>query len=279
MRDMTIASISALSFAALAVWPAAAEVAHHQAGAVTLRSGQTLAKPWNDRKGSFRGRAFVSYLQSSSGFDSGGAKTALKDNGRFQGTTFNLFGEYAVSDRWNAAALVPLQDSRLRTDISRDHWTSLGDVFGWARYRLDQKGAWTPSMAAGVKLPGTYKSVSGLGDGQTDLDLQGFASRVVGKGGYGAFNAGYRYRAGGISDEVVFGAQLGWAPARAWLLLPGVSGAFGVGSGVPKDFVNLGLSAFRTVGGDWSAFASYNRVVAGKNTSGADVWSFGMAFR
>lgn len=261
-----------------AIGPASAEPAHHQGGAATIRSGQALAQPWSDRKGSFRGRAFLSYMYSGSAFDGGGAKASLPGDGRFQGTALNLYGEYAVTDRWSASGLVPLQYSQLHSAIGRDHWTSLGDTFGWARYRANARGDWTPSIAAGLKLPGTYRTVSGLGDGQTDVDLQGFVSRRVSPSGYLAFNTGYRYRAGSISNEVVFGAQTGWTKER-WSIVPAMSGAFGVGSGIPKDFLNLGLSVFRSIAADWSVLASYNRVVSGKNTTSADVWTIGMAFR
>ena len=267
------------SFLALISAPLCAEQAHHQAGVATVRTGQIFGHPWDGAAGSWRGRVFSSYLDSRSSYDSGGARRRLDNNGRFSNLSLNLFGEYALTDRWSASALLPVQRSHLDNDLGHERWGSVGDVNFWARRRFQDWGRLSPSVVAGLKIPGNYRTSRAVGDGQVDLDLQGVATRSLGRGHFLAANTGYRRRFGAVSDEVVLGAQFGLAPGARWLLVAALNGVRGFGAGVQKDFLDGGFSVVRTLAGPWGLLASYNRTLTGKNTVGADVWSLGVSYR
>lgn len=265
----------------IAAYPAAsrAEPAHHQGGAATVRSGQLPDRPWEGKSGDWRGWIFGSYLTSGSSYDASGARKALDNNGRFTNRGLNLFGEYSLTSRWSLSAFLPLQRSNLANDLQNDGWTSLGDVYGWARYRFNDIKGFSPAVLMGAKVPGNYKVVSGFGDGQVDYEVQGFLTKSLKSGTYIAANSGYRYRQGGIADEIIFGGQLGLAPAQGWLLIPSLNGVRGAGSGVQKDFLNAGFSVQKAISGPWNFLAFYNRILSGKNIVSADVWSLGISFR
>jgi len=256
-----------------------AEEAHHQGGVATARSGQILGQPWRDGEAGWRWRTFASSLESASSFDADGHKRPLPNSGRFSNWTLNLFAERVLTERWSASTFVPVQYSRLKADSGHGTWISLGDVYGWARYRLDEAKGFAPAIAAGVKLPGTYETGSGLGDGQPDIEGQGYLARPLAGGHYLAVNAGLRYRFGSPSNEMPFGIQFGWIPARRILLVPSLNGVKGVGGGVQKDFLGAGMAGFWTLDGPWSLFGSYQKIVAGKNTAAADIVCLGVAFR
>lgn len=265
----------------IAAFPAAsrAEQAHHQGGTATVRSGQIFGQPWEEKSGDWRWRVFGSYLTSRSNFDAGGTRKALDDNGRFTNWGLNIFGEYALSDRWSVSAFAPLQHSNLANDLQKDGWTSIGDVYGWARYRFKDIKGLSPAVLIGAKVPGNYKVVSGFGDGQVDYEAQGFLTKNFRDGNYIAVNSGYRYRLGSIADELIFGGQVGLSAGRGWLLIPSLNGIKGTGSGVQKDFLNAGFTILKAINGPWNLLVSYNRILSGKNTVSADVWSLGISFR
>lgn len=259
--------------------PSWAEEAHHQGGIATARSGQILGQPWSESEGALRWRAFASYLESSYSFDSDGHRRRLPNDGRFSSWSLNLFGERALTRRWSASMFLPIQYSRLSSSSSHAAWTSLGDVYGWARYRLDDLKGLLPALAAGVKIPGTYQTASGIGDGQADFELQGYLTKVFARGGYAAVNTGYRYRVASPSDELPFGLQVGWPATRRLLIVPSLSGTKGVGGGTRKDFLGAGMSGFWSLQGPWNLFASYQKMVLGTNTAAADIGSVGVSFR
>ena len=265
----------------LMAFPAAiqAEEAHHQGGTATVRSGQILGQPWEEKSGLWRGRLFGSYLSSGSSFDAEGGKKPLADGGQFTNWGLNLYGEFAITDRWSASAFLPFQRSTFENRLKRDTWTSRGDVYGWARYRFDDLNGFTPALVLGAKVPGNYQVTSGFGDGQVDYELQGFLTKSVKNGHYFSFNSGYRYRLGSVSNEIIFGGQFGLALRPGWMVIPSMNGVKGIGSGTQKDYLNAGFSTLKTISGSWSLFASYNKILSGKNTVDAEVWSIGVSFR
>ncbi len=258
------------------VW---AEEAHHQGGVATARSGQLLGEPWKDEAAGWRWRSFASYLESRSSFDADGHRRALPNNGRFTSWSLNFFGERSLGTRWSASAFLPVQASRLKDDLGHSGWYSLGDVYGWARYRLDEFKGMRRALSAGIKAPGTYRTVSGVGDGQVDVELQGFLAKTFAERHYVALNSGFRFRTGSPSNEIPYGLQAGWAPSERLLLVPAVSGVRGIGGGVQKDFLGAGLSGFWTLSGPWRLFGSYQKIVMGKNTAAADIGSVGVSYR
>ena len=265
----------------LALFPSAswAEEAHHQGGTATIRSGQILGQPWEEERGSWRGRVFGSGLESTSAFDGEGRRSALDNNGKFTGWSLNFFGEYALSERWSVSAFLPLQRSSLSNGLASETWTSVGDTYGWAKYRFKNLRGFSQSMVVGAKIPGNYKPVSGIGDKQFDYDAQYLLTKSFTSGNYFSINSGYRVRLGEVSDEAILGAQFGVALRTGWLLIPSLNGVKGIGNGIQKDYLNVGLTSIKTLHGPWSVFASFNKILSGKNTISADVWSLGVSFR
>lgn len=255
------------------------EAAHHQAGGATVRDGQSLGQLWKPEPGEWQARLFASALSSDSVFGPSGASVPLENHGTFNAQSLNLFGEYTFSERWSASAYIPLQRSRISSDVSKESWTGLGDTYAWGRYRFDATGPTSHSLVLGVKVPGSYGRSSGLGDRQVDYDLQYLASRATASGGYVSFNSGYRVRLGDISDEVILGIQAGFNLGRGWMVVPNLTGVKGIGSGVNKDYANGGLTVIKTLAPARSLFFSYSNTFAGQNTVRAQVWSLGLAFR
>lgn len=256
-----------------------AEEAHHQGGTATIRSGQLLGQPWEEKSGLWRGRLFGSYLTSRSSFDGEGGKGPLDGGGRFTNGGLNFYGEYAVSDRWSVSAFLPFQRSTFENNLQRDAWTSRGDVQGWVRYRFDEVLGFAPAVVLGAKMPGNYQVVSGFGDGQVDYELQGFLTKNLKNGHYLSFNSGYRLRLGSVSNEIIYGGQFGWAVKPGWRVISSMNGVKGVGTGIQKDYLNAGFTAVKTISGPWSLLASFNKILSGKNTVDAEVWSIGVSFR
>lgn len=256
-----------------------AEEAHHQSGIATIRTDHLLGQPWEERGGSWRTRLIGSYLTSQLKYDADGNSIPLDQDGRFSSWTLNAFGEYAITDRWMVSALFPLQRSTLQAGLQKDVWTSRGDSNVWLRHRLGNMAGFSPSLALGVKIPGNYPATSGLGDGQVDYDLQAFASKPLAGGHYFSFNAGYRYRSGAVADEFLFGGQVGITPRPAWLLIAAVNGVRGTGSGFQKGSVNGGITVSRSLSGGWGILTSHSRLLSGKNTVDARVWSIGISYR
>lgn len=270
-----------LSVCFMTLFPSAswAEEAHHQGGTATLRSGQMLGQPWEEERGTWRGRVFGSGLESTSAFDGDGRRSALDNNGKFTGWSLNFFGEYALSERWSVSAFLPLQRSSLSNGLASETWTSVGDTYGWAKYRFKSLHGFSQSMVVGAKIPGNYRVVSGVGDKQIDYDLQYLLTNTFKNGNYFSINSGYRLRLGDVSDEAILGAQFGVALRPGWLLIPSLNGVKGIGSGIQKDYLNAGLTSIKTMRGPWSLFASYNKILSGKNTIRADAWSLGVSFK
>ncbi|MEK7288172.1 MAG: hypothetical protein AAB091_06405 [Elusimicrobiota bacterium] len=256
-----------------------AEQAHHQAGAATVRAGQWIAQPWETGEERLRWRIFGSYLSSQSRFDALGDRVALENNGRYSNFGLNAFLEYALNPRWSIAGLAPLQWSRLSDDLSRERWVNVGDTYGWVRRSIEGNARWSAGALAGIKIPGNYRPGAATGDRQTDMEAQGFLGHGLGRGSFASLGSGYRVRFGSPSDEIFFNAQFGWNPGNGWLLVPAAAGALGVGGGVPKDFLNAGVTIFRSLRGPWRLLGSYNRVIAGKNTVSAGVWALGVSYQ
>lgn len=273
---MRIVLLTVLAAAWLPVF-AAAEQAHHQTGGATIRGGQVHGEPWAE-KGAWRLRLMPTYLRSAGRYDGSGGHASLPENGTFNGTSLAVFVERSVSERWSLSALGSVQEAHLKSDLGHSRFTSLGDTFLWARRSLASFSGIEPSVLAGLKAPGTYRSADGVGDGQVDAEAQGVLAKPL-PWGFIAGNAGLRYRGGGISDEAVYGVQLGVRPAKGWLVSPALSGAYGLGAGARKDFVAGSFSVARALKGPWGVLASYSRVLAGRNTASADIWSAGVSFR
>lgn len=239
-----VSSRHSISLGCLVIFPAAirAVEANHQGGTATVRSGQILGQPWEEKSGQWRGGLFGSYLSSSSTFDANGGHAPLTDNGRFTNWGINLFGEYVMTGRWSVSAFLPLQRSTFENNLKRDTWASRGDVYGWARYGFDDFKGFSPALVLGAKVPGNYQVVSGFGDGQMDYELQGFMTKNMKNGQYFSVNSGYRYRLGSVADEILFGGQFGVAIKPGWMVIPPMNGVKGIGTGIQMDYLNAGFT-------------------------------------
>jgi hypothetical protein len=131
----------------------------------------------------------------------------------------------------------------------------------------------------GIKIPGNYPAISGAGDAQVDGDIQALLTKRISTRSYLTGAVGYRLRLGEISDEIPYGLHLGWSPVERWMLIASANGARGIGSGIQKDFFNLGGSLQWSINASWSMVGSYNRIISGRNTVDAKTWSLGIAYR
>lgn len=274
-----IRALVSVTLVHLASQPSRAEGAHHQGGTATVRGGQIQAQPWDDPAGSWRLRLFLSSLDSQASYNADGQHIPNPSGGSFSNNSLNAFAEYALTSRWSVSALTSFQKIENRNDATKESWSSIGDTYGWVRRSLDDVGGFTPALLFGIKIPGNYPAISGAGDAQVDGDVQALLTKRISTRSYLTGAVGYRLRLGEISDEIPYGLHLGWSPVERWTLIASANGARGIGSGIQKDFFNLGGSLQWSINASWSMVGSYNRIISGRNTVDAKTWSLGIAYR
>ena len=145
----------------------------------------------------------------------------------------SVYWEHGFTDRLGLVAYVPIFS---RSTLNRVVWpdgslkeegdqlTGIGDPEVRLKYSLYQKGPWALSVAVGVGIPlgnpgGGQTELLQTGDGEFNqkLLLEGSRSFAGGRG-YASALVGVNNRTKNFSEELHYGAELGYRFGPVWLI-------------------------------------------------------------
>lgn len=194
----------------------------------------SLAGPWTPDAGESYNKVALNYFSGDSAF--GPEEPGFQD---FEDVNLTYYLELGITDRLAVITSVPLKRIS-RTDLGAtgavigNNTTGIGDVDVGLRYNFLRDSV---VLAAQVvfKAPYLYQAnnVLPLGNGQEDIEGRLQLGKSLGKAGYFAIDAGYRYRVGAPSDEIRYLLEYGVDVSKAVYLRTKLDGILSVENDTP----------------------------------------------
>jgi hypothetical protein len=175
--------------------------------------GAAFAGAWTPSEGSAYQKFALNYFDSSESFD----RAQDRANGFKSFTDWNLtyYGEYGLLDKLALFGSLPVKRISQKDNNGRSTTYGVGDTDVGLRYRIlaDPLVLSTQFL---FKIPYFYEKSARLplGNGQEDFEGRLLVGKSLGRFGYLGFEAGYRFRRSGPSDEFRYLAEYGFNATR-----------------------------------------------------------------
>jgi hypothetical protein len=257
--------------------------------------GCAYAGAWTQKAGGSYVKIAAAYLNSGSAIDSDGNRVPKAGMGELRDVNLSAYVEYGFTDHLTLVGSMPykrLKDVRtFANGRALERRTGFGDLELRLRWRIVSEPA-VVSVAVGGKVPMWYaddpQSRVPLSSRKVDGDVRILVGRSLYPfPGYVTGEAGFRARAGGFGNEIIYGLEAGVTAGR--LLVKGfVSGIQTLGECAPTGEVGLvgDQSVLKLSPGfifrvrDWLELsAEVIHVAWGCNTSAGNTYLLGVALK